>query len=153
MSQVCEALPRDGRKHGGPAGEYVRLCPAGHTRFGSACRACAGTGAVLCTECPPDSPAILIAAAVFSGIVHEEWPHRDRSDRLMSLVLASCACGSCKSYMVATINDLLRPAVRMAQPSIACPSCGKTSYNPTDVSERFCGNCHLFHNQMPGQRA
>jgi hypothetical protein len=146
----CEAAPRDGREHGGPVAGYVRVCPAGHTRHGTACKSCSGNGAVLCTECPPDSPAILVAAAVFDAIVHEEWPRRDLADKLMSLVLASCACDSCKPYMVATINSLLGPA---AQPSITCPSCSKTSYNPNDVRERYCGNCHLFHYQMPVQNA
>jgi hypothetical protein len=27
-------------------------------------------------------------------------------------------------------------------PSITCPVCGMTSYNPTDVAEGYCGNCH-----------
>lgn len=26
--------------------------------------------------------------------------------------------------------------------SITCPRCGTTSYNPTDVIEGYCGNCH-----------
>lgn len=30
-------------------------------------------------------------------------------------------------------------------PSITCPKCGRTSYHPRDVSERYCGNCHQFH--------
>lgn len=27
-------------------------------------------------------------------------------------------------------------------PSFTCPRCGMTSYNPTDISEGYCGNCH-----------
>ena len=27
-------------------------------------------------------------------------------------------------------------------PSITCPRCGRTSYNPTDIREGYCGNCH-----------
>lgn len=26
--------------------------------------------------------------------------------------------------------------------SFTCPKCGRTSYNPNDVSEGYCGNCH-----------
>jgi hypothetical protein len=26
--------------------------------------------------------------------------------------------------------------------SITCPLCGMTSYNPNDVRENYCGNCH-----------
>lgn len=29
-------------------------------------------------------------------------------------------------------------------PSFTCPRCGRTSHNPNDVRERYCGNCHLF---------
>ena len=28
--------------------------------------------------------------------------------------------------------------------SITCPICGKTSYNPNDVEQRYCANCHAF---------
>jgi transposase len=28
------------------------------------------------------------------------------------------------------------------QPSITCPVCGRTSYNPTDIAEGYCGNCN-----------
>lgn len=27
------------------------------------------------------------------------------------------------------------------QPSITCPVCSMTSYNPTDVEMGYCGNC------------
>jgi ribosomal protein L37E len=27
-------------------------------------------------------------------------------------------------------------------PSITCPRCGMTSYNPNDIREGYCGNCH-----------
>jgi hypothetical protein len=29
--------------------------------------------------------------------------------------------------------------------AIRCRHCGLTSHNPTDVAERYCGHCHLFH--------
>ena len=32
--------------------------------------------------------------------------------------------------------------------SITCPQCGKTSHNPNDVRERYCGFCHQFHEFM-----
>jgi hypothetical protein len=32
--------------------------------------------------------------------------------------------------------------------SITCPRCGMTSHNANDVRERYCGNCHLFHDDM-----
>ena len=32
---------------------------------------------------------------------------------------------------------------------ITCPQCGMTSHNPNDERERYCGNCHQYHDQMP----
>jgi len=34
------------------------------------------------------------------------------------------------------------------QPYIVCPKCGMVSHNPNDVRERYCGNCHAFHDQL-----
>jgi len=28
---------------------------------------------------------------------------------------------------------------------IRCHTCDRTSLHPTDISERYCGNCHVFH--------
>lgn len=33
-------------------------------------------------------------------------------------------------------------------PSITCPHCHTTSYNANDVAQRYCGNCHAFHDDM-----
>ncbi len=32
----------------------------------------------------------------------------------------------------------------MTGPSITCPVCGRTSHNPNDVREGFCGACHAW---------
>jgi hypothetical protein len=32
--------------------------------------------------------------------------------------------------------------------SITCPQCGRTSYHPEDVRQRYCGSCHQFHSDM-----
>jgi hypothetical protein len=29
--------------------------------------------------------------------------------------------------------------------SITCGQCGATSHNLTDVAQRYCGSCHIFH--------
>jgi ribosomal protein L37E len=29
--------------------------------------------------------------------------------------------------------------------AIKCTLCGMTSYNPNDIKEKYCGNCHRFH--------
>jgi hypothetical protein len=31
-----------------------------------------------------------------------------------------------------------------AEPRITCPTCGRTSFNPEDVKQRYCGFCHEF---------
>lgn len=33
------------------------------------------------------------------------------------------------------------------QPYIVCPRCGSVSHHPKDISERYCGKCHRFHNE------
>jgi hypothetical protein len=33
--------------------------------------------------------------------------------------------------------------------SITCPQCGMTSYHPEDILQRYCGNCHRFHDEPP----
>lgn len=30
-------------------------------------------------------------------------------------------------------------------PSIVCLPCGRRSFNPTDIRQRYCGRCHRFH--------
>jgi uncharacterized protein (UPF0179 family) len=32
--------------------------------------------------------------------------------------------------------------------SITCNLCGKTSYNLTDVREKFCARCKVFHDDL-----
>ncbi|MBN3946746.1 MAG: hypothetical protein HWQ38_09715 [Nostoc sp. NMS7] len=33
-------------------------------------------------------------------------------------------------------------------PSITCPRCKKTSYNPGDILNKYCGNCHAWHSDL-----
>jgi hypothetical protein len=33
--------------------------------------------------------------------------------------------------------------------AIRCRECGLVSYSPRDVSERYCGKCHKFHDDSP----
>jgi len=30
------------------------------------------------------------------------------------------------------------------EPSITCPECAMTSYNPNDIRHGYCGNCHRY---------
>jgi hypothetical protein len=40
-----------------------------------------------------------------------------------------------------------RPTYQLAPDgkSITCLTCHRTSYNPNDVKEKYCGACHKFH--------
>jgi uncharacterized OB-fold protein len=31
-----------------------------------------------------------------------------------------------------------------------CHTCGRTSYHPKDVEERYCSACHTFHEDQQG---
>jgi hypothetical protein len=32
--------------------------------------------------------------------------------------------------------------------SIVCPRCGRRSYNVNDIRQRYCGHCHMHHDDM-----
>lgn len=57
-----------------------------------------------------------------------------------------CQCGLIR------VHDAEPASIaRQAAPSITCPRCGRTSYNPNDVREQWCGNCSDYHpGKMPG---
>lgn len=42
----------------------------------------------------------------------------------------------------------MKPEIRelelSRQSSITCPECHMTSYNPHDIAEGYCGNCHAW---------
>jgi hypothetical protein len=38
-----------------------------------------------------------------------------------------------------------------AYTSITCLLCNRLSYNPNDVEKKYCGNCHIFHDQVHKQ--
>lgn len=43
---------------------------------------------------------------------------------------------------------LVRPTPDADWPSITCPQCRRTSHNPNDVRERYCGACRQYHDTM-----
>ena len=45
----------------------------------------------------------------------------------------------------------LTAEVEATEESITCPRCGMTSYNPNDVREGYCGNCHDWTRGAPGR--
>jgi hypothetical protein len=41
-------------------------------------------------------------------------------------------------------RDDLEPFLRDVPPSWKCPHCGRRSYNPNDVAQRYCAYCHHY---------
>jgi ribosomal protein L37E len=41
--------------------------------------------------------------------------------------------------------ELVRDEVSGAAVAIKCLTCGRTSHNPHDVEQKYCGHCHVFH--------
>lgn len=94
----CGATPLDGTPHGGQVSAYVRICPAGHVRSGSACDACAGTGAILCAGCGDKRPAILIPAETWELLTSrpEEVLTADGAGPLLSPACRDGDCWACE---------------------------------------------------------
>ena len=44
--------------------------------------------------------------------------------------------------------ELLNPKQAPMQPGIVCKLCKRTSFHPMDVEQKYCGNCHIFHEQF-----
>jgi hypothetical protein len=36
---------------------------------------------------------------------------------------------------------------RDGHPFINCLGCGSTSFHPTDIAAKYCGRCHVFHEE------
>ena len=36
----------------------------------------------------------------------------------------------------------------MSTATYTCPRCGRTSYNPNDLAQRYCGACHLSEDDL-----
>jgi hypothetical protein len=44
-----------------------------------------------------------------------------------------------------TSREAAQAAVELYNsPSITCPKCYRTSYNPNDIREGYCGNCNEY---------
>lgn len=41
--------------------------------------------------------------------------------------------------------------VEGAERAITCERCGRTSYHLGDVAARYCGWCHVFHDDQTGR--
>lgn len=96
----CEALPLDGQNHDGPVRGYVRICPGAHFRTGNVCESCAGNGAILCTDCPGEGPAVLLLAEIWHRLVAEAAEAQETvltAEGTGALLDPDCRDGKCGS--------------------------------------------------------
>lgn len=89
------------------------------------------------------------------------WAHVECFMRQMlgsvghQLRLCSCHGGDYEDPPTLTLREAAKAAWDQAQglrdqpqqPYIVCPRCGSVSHHPQDISERYCGRCHRFHNE------
>jgi hypothetical protein len=61
----------------------------------------------------------------------------DRTARLADLFLHLVGHRTCTGYVIALVDGRTW--------SITCLICGRTSFNLTDVTVKYCGACHVFH--------
>lgn len=63
----------------------------------------------------------------------------ERTDHLLKLLIHLIGHRTCQGYVVALTDGTTL--------SITCLICGLTSFNPTDVEQKYCGSCHVFHEE------
>ena len=53
-----------------------------------------------------------------------------------------------RTVMFSVVRDMGLPVVEtevpIDRPALVCPRCGWVSHHPKDISERYCGHCHVF---------
>jgi hypothetical protein len=73
-----------------------------------------------------------------------EWDgsgNGELAEHLESILRSSAITGFVNGVMI----GIQMERQEVSEPSITCPRCGKTSHNANDVEQRYCGNCHQFH--------
>lgn len=81
-----------------------------------------------------------------SGAPYERRTTQDdpRGEEDLNRLSDEAACG-----LLGWDRDRQRWDIRAKAPaSITCPRCLRTSHNPHDVREKYCGNCHKYHPEV-----
>jgi hypothetical protein len=73
---------------------------------------------------------------------HEMLPPSDHTHDAVD-----CVHPDCNPRFLRKMTTLAWESV--SHESFTCPECFKTSYNPNDVREQYCGNCHKFWRDTP----
>jgi len=56
------------------------------------------------------------------------------------------------TYEIIPSNPVSGVFCTMRPEAIKCLVCGMVSYNKNDIEQKYCGNCHQFHDIMMAQR-
>lgn len=67
--------------------------------------------------------------------------------RLSQLLSASVLRDTEKYTIKSTVVGYSEKGQPQAAPSIVCKTCKLESWNTNDVEQRYCGNCHVFHEE------
>jgi ribosomal protein S27AE len=67
-----------------------------------------------------------------------------RTERLADFLVHLLGHTHCTGYALTQIEQ---SGVETA--AITCLRCGLSSFNPTDIAEKYCGACHVFHEERP----
>ena len=54
-----------------------------------------------------------------------------------------------ETFITRWLAELLEAERAERQAGFTCPRCGRTSHNPNDARERYCGACHVFVDDPP----
>jgi len=65
-----------------------------------------------------------------------------RTERLKDWLVHLLGHPVCTGYAI-THTEHVGEGHRLT--SITCLRCGLSSFHPTDVAEKYCGRCHVFH--------
>jgi hypothetical protein len=87
----------------------------------------------------------LILALVAS---RAELAHVSISAHAARLVVQSVMTGKPPGN-AAEWNARIDVVIAALPPGIVCPHCKLISYKAEDVANRYCGNCHVFHEATP----
>lgn len=82
-----------------------------------------------------DERELEMMSAALAALAKLDFP----VDIVELLVRGNPRCGIAPGALMAAIN-----AAITIRPSFTCPKCEMTSYNPNDIAQGYCGNCHEF---------
>lgn len=96
----------------------------------------------------PDKATVATAPGHIAGPFEVEQVIQDASEMAAALRSAvragACRAQEAMGHLMSTcmVSPEEAAALISGGQSVTCPQCGRTSWNPNDVREGFCSNCH-----------